>query len=430
MNTHHNQGPSAPALSWALLLLTCVPAFGVVAAIFWYFWGTELVSDGATYWACARDVWTRPVGPGLFKCTAHDHAYVGIGTLALLYKLGEGGTEILHYFNILTYLTCIISFARLAFRILPHARWFEVSLVTFVFALTPAIGVYSIALGLDLLLTMFTLLLINAVLAGRITLGVFFGALLVFGKESGTIFFAAAAPFMAWYVARSEGYSRAGFIRGFCLFIPGIIQAINIFSKGSLSENVTAYGYCASSSFEFLFNPHLLSPNIQNYLFDLFLFNFQWLLMIPIVIALFVPRGPLRSITRPKPEFIVLLGFLLAAFYSCSRCPVWNNIKYVIMGFPYPVLLSYACGIAICRFVSIRLVYFGIVATFFGLSALKSFDPLSYAFYGSTPFGNGPMYCMQSRVRTPEQGDDCGRDEMIYNLQRLEFSRPRPAMAP
>lgn len=408
---------------WSLIILSSLPALCVVATIFYYFWNTALVSDGVTYWSCAPNVWKLPLMRENFRCVDHDSSYVGMGIIGAAHLIGGGSLDVLRAVMMACFAIAIIAFARLSWFVLPNPRYREVSLVSLLFALTPAIGVYAIALGLDLFVVMFLLVTLNAIASRRLLLSAVFGVGLAFSKETGFVLYTGALPFTVWYFMLGGARTRARWTSMALLLVPVILEAINIWSKVSLAQYVTASGYCAPTLREFAFNTNLRTPNIQNYLFNLFFLNFQWLLLIPLVFLLFRPRACIQSCRRPNAAVVLVIGFLLSAVYTFTRCPVWNNIKYIIMAVPLPLLLSYSCAQVVWPRAWFRMMFFSFIAVVLGASSIRSFDPVSKQFYGETPFGNGQMYCMASRTRKAYEGEFCGLDEMIYSLQRLVFER-------
>lgn len=408
---------------WPTLLLCAVPALCVVATIFYFFWNTALVSDGVTYWSCAPNVWKLPLIRENFRCVDHDSSYVGMGIIGGAYLFGQGSLDTLRAVMMGCFCITVLAFARLCWFVLPRPCRSEVSIVTLTFALTPALGVYSIALGLDLFVVMFCLLTLNAIASRKLILSTFLGVGLAFSKETGFVLYTGALPFIVWYFLVGTPRQGRRWAALGVLLLPVVLQAINIWSRVSLSQYVTTSGYCAPTLVDFAFNTNLSTPNIQNYLFNLFILNFQWALLIPVLCVLMRPRQVMQAFRAPHAPVILTIGFLLSATYTFTRCPVWNNIKYIIMALPLPVLLSYVCAQLVWRSTWMRLTFFCLVSILLGISSVQSLDPISKYFYGETAFGNGPMYCMASRTRQPHEGDFCGLDEMIYSLQRLAFER-------
>ena len=175
----------------------------------------------------------------------------------------------------------------------------------------------------------------------------------------------------------------------------------------------------------FLFSPNIGRPEIQNYLFDLFLLNFQWLLLLPAAAGIAVllrrlaanepvldaPRGQVN-----RASLALLLGFLGTELYVITRCPVWNSVKYVLQAMPLWLLVGYWLSMVALPSRIWRSAFFLGVAALFGASTVWTIDPVSLGYFGTVEGEPRTMLCMNSRVRPPEERS-CGNDEMIYNLQ-------------
>jgi hypothetical protein len=129
-----------------------------------------------------------------------------------------------------------------------------------------------------------------------------------------------------------------------------------------------------------------------------------------------------RDSLQANPErvnwaaLVLVLAFLAAQLYVVTRCPVWNNVKYVIQAMPLCLLAAYWLTLYALPTVPARAAFFVGLALLFGASTVRTLDPLSLRFFGTTPVGPNPMLCMNSRLRTQHE-PHCGNDEMVYNLQ-------------
>jgi hypothetical protein len=80
------------------------------------------------------------------------------------------------------------------------------------------------------------------------------------------------------------------------------------------------------------------------------------------------------------PSLALVSAFLVAGLYVTTRCPVWNNVKYVLQLLPLWLLVAYWLSAYGLPSRVPRTVFLVALIALFAASAVRSFDPLSLRF--------------------------------------------------
>jgi hypothetical protein len=351
-----------------------------------------------------------------------------MGLLGLAYQVGPDPVTAVRALQFGVFVVAILAFASICRSLFRDMSGWEATLLTTVFAITPAYLAYFIGIAIDFFSLAFMLAYLALLCGRRFLLAALVGTAFAFSKETSFLAYTLTLPLVLVYSLERFGpigswpkLTRAGF------FLPYYFKGLHLLVHGG-GEMETQIGFCDQQSMlAFLLSPNLARPEIQNFLFDLFVLNFQWTLLIPVAFgtAVFVrryrnDRAALRSNAEHVhwPALALTLGFFAAQLYVITRCPVWNNVKYVIQAMPFTLLAAYWLSLYALPTRLARAAFFAAVALLFGASTVRTLDPLSLTFYGTSPvIEQGTMLCMNSRgPRAPDE-TQCGNDEMIYNLQ-------------
>lgn len=401
---------------WLFLL----PSFAVGIGITVYFWNFPAISDGAVYLTHAQEVWQRPFSLANFTLKPPDFRFFSMGVLGLTYRLGVPNLVAVKGVQLLLYCVALASLYELCFELFPRISPLEAGMTVFAFAVTPAFLAYLIAVSLDFIALACDLLYLLLLMRRRWLAASFAAIALGFSKETGFFAYAATLPVAFWWSASTARSSREALMRPLPLLAPLLLYVLYlVVSQRPLATESAATEVCGASGLALLLAPNLCRPEIHNYLFNLFALNFQWLFSIPVVlgVASLVKRRPATGALGGEVDArkVALVGiFLLAWIWAFTRCPVYNNVKYVLNAMPLWLLVALAAGRAAFPAVWLRMSFLLAVIALFGISAIMSIDPLSRGFYGLLLTEHRPMLCMGPRGPT-----DCGNDEIIYNLQRF-----------
>ena len=422
--------PWKPRLpSW---FLSALPGLAVAIGLSSQFRNTPPLSDGAIYFTFAQNAWDLPLKAENFWASwAHKESYVSIGLLGLTYHVGLDPITALRVLQFGVFASAIVAFSFICHRVFRGIETFEAGLLTLVFSVTPAYLAYFVGVATDFVALAFLLVYLAALCARNFTVAALVGTAFAFCKETSFLAYSLTLPLVLVYSMRRFGslgsswptLTRAAF------FLPYPLKGMHHLAHGA-EELGETLRYCQHDSLgSFLLSSNLGRPEIQNYLFDLFVLNFQWLLLIPVGVGLAELIRRLmnnRAALISNPEEVnwaalgLIFGFLAAGLYVITRCPIFNNVKYVIQSMPLWMLMGYWLSLYAFPARIWRTRFFLGVLLLFCASTARSFDPLSLGFFGSFDGEPHTMLCMNSRARLPEE-HLCGNDEMIYNLQPFIF---------
>ena len=404
--------------------LFILPSFAVGVAVTIYFWNYPPTSDGGIYLTHAEEIWRRPFSFANFTLRPSDFRYFSMGLLGLTYQLGVPSLDALKLLQVLLYFVALASLYDLCLELFPRISSLEAGLSVLIFAVCPAYLAYLVGVALDFIALSFHLLYLLLIMRRRWWAASLSAIALAFSKESGFFVYAATLPVALWWSSTGSGKSwGAQLLRPLPLFAPLLLHFLLLgVRQRSLMAVTAAAPECGATGWALVLSPNLCRREIHCYLFNLFALNFQWLLLIPIALGalrLSINRRLAREVLRYEVDvrkFTLVVLFLLAWVWAFTRCPLYNNVKYVLNAMPLWLLVSLVFARAAFPAPWMRVPFLLMLLLSFGVSAVMSIDPLSRQFYGLMRTDGRPMLCMASRLTGPA---DCGNDEIIYNLQRF-----------
>jgi hypothetical protein len=398
----------------------------VAALVTFQFWNVEPRSDGMLFFRYAQQVWDRPLAIEHFWAGwNHRESYISMGLLGLAYRLGIAPVAGLRVVQLVVSALGLVAFSILCHQVFPRITSSKAGLLNLVFALTPAYLAYFVGVALDFVALTFLLSYLTAVCARRFLIAAVLGAAFAFCKESSFLHYLISLPLVLAYSARRFGpVGRWPYATRALFLLPLVPKGFAARSAGS-EQTRAMLEFCQQESIAtFLFSSNVERAEIQNYLIDLFLLNFQWLLLIAVVAAAVrlvrLQLDPALA-TGDDEEvgwapFFLVLGFLATGLYVLTRCVGYNSVKYVLQVMPLWLLVVHRLSVHGLPDPRWRTAFLVAVAVLFSVSAVRTFDPVSLAIFGRYEGEARTMLCMNSRMRPPEERQ-CGNDELIYNLQ-------------
>jgi hypothetical protein len=401
------------------LCLSSLPGLAVATFLAVYFRHAAPTSDGDFWYRCALTAFSPPFSLGNLQCLNHPLSLVSMFLLGLGAHIGSPPFVGVHLVQYALYITTLVALAALCRRVFPRITLLENAALTLVFAVTPAYVISFLYVSLDYITVPFCLLYVVALVSDKPALAGLAAVAMVFTKESGLLVYAATLPFvllLCWRRACEGGFS----FRFLTVLLPALCVALCLFwLRYSLKEPL---GTCRGSEsiVQFLLNPNLGRREVQGYLLDVSVLNFQWVLSICAVVSvgLFVFRSRRITLRDALPEthglWLVVL-FLLAWIYTITRCPIYNNPKYVINALPFFLIVVFWISHCALRRPLVRVAFLLVVATLFSVSMVRTVDPVSKLVFGTFEVNGRERLCLPNWGR--RLGEGCGNDERFYNLE-------------
>jgi hypothetical protein len=410
----------ARSLAWWRWLFL-LPSLAVGIAVTAYFWNFPQISDGAIYLTHAETIWQRPFSLDNFTLKPPDFRFFSMSLLGLTYRVGVENLVAVKSMQIALYAVTLAALFELCFELFPRISPLEAGLTVLAFAVTPALLAHLVAVALDYIALSFHLLYLLLLMRRRWLAATCAAIAFAFSKETGFFVYAATLPVALWWSSITEPSWRRALMRPLPLLAPLLLYALYlIVTHRAPATESSAAQECGNSGLALIFSPNVCKEEIQRYLFNLFAFNFQWLLLIPLMAGAVSLAMSRREATRAiggeiNGRNVALVGlFLLAWIWAFTRCPIYNNVKYVLNAMPLWLLLVLVVARAALPRPWQRMSFLLALIGLFGIAAVASVDPLSRQFYGLFAVEPQLMFCMG-----PRGANDCGNDEIIYNLQRF-----------
>jgi hypothetical protein len=327
-------------------LASALPGLAVASVVGWYFKAAVPSNDGWIYFYASRNAWNLPLkAENFWSEWLHKGSYVSIGLLGLTYHVGPDPITALRVLQFGMFVIAILAFAAICRSIFRNMSGAEATLLTFVFTITPAYLAYFVGVANDFFALALLLAYLALLCARRFLLATLVGTAFAFSKETGFLTYSLTLPLVLVYSLERFGpvgswpkLTRTAFL------LPYFFKGIHLLAHGT-GEMGVQIGFCKQASIlAFVLSPNLELAEIQNYLFDLFVLNFQWMLLIPVALGTVIfirrsinDRAALRANTERVnwPALALVLGFFVVQVYVVTRCPVWNNVKYVIQAMPF-----------------------------------------------------------------------------------------------
>jgi len=166
---------------------------------------------------------------------------------------------------------------------------------------------------------------------------------------------------------------------------------------------------------------NIFDPMMQDYLADVLLLNFNWIVTLLVVIGLVLKwRSLLESSRLRQSVFIVVM--LATSFYLVTRHRPFNHVRYLVPVFPFLALLMFLVLPHIIKEYAIRMILLAGLCVLYFASNLFSIDPISRAYFGTFSFGTHSQLNMSSHSYPPNSTHPhFVRDELVYNLEYLKL---------
>ena len=389
------------------------------------------VWDAGWYYACIFNAVEAPFQLRHFNCVGHvSVTYIAI--LALFQHLGPGQPYWLFLGNFSLLCLAAISFYFLvkSFNGLRQEYdQFDISdaLATICFITCPPIIANLFHINLDFGVMIFSLCTLLALRSGNCWMAALCGTLMVFSKEIGL-------PLYGGLILVGESFftlkerprfnTRKSWLRLFILGLPialylvRIVRRLVLYPEQSLFYTEQEYHFAEKSAVDMFLDFNIFEATFRTYLFDIFIFQFNWIFTISAIISVFVLlKRRLIQLNDTWKTYLSLAFFLIGTVYLVSRHRPFNHIRYVLPALPIYFLFCYA----LMKQALPRLMTRSILAVISGLflcSQLRSFDPLSVKYFGMVSLGDYSVYNMARHFFTSSPNRaSFNRDELAYNLQ-------------
>ena len=256
----------------------------------------------------------------------------------------------------------------------------------------------------------------------------FAGTALCFSQETGILVYALSSVVYALTLFFKTYKKRIKllkvFYKLFIAAIPGILLILyTVFSEnGSSLTNGKANTLCwtQKTGWLFFFSSNCESKSVQNYVFNIFILNFQsiFTLLILVTTSFCLIKLITKRINITKDNFSsfswIFIVFVIW-LYAITRCPLFNNPKYVLACISLLPSLAFALTVyALTSQHTLRCVLWVVIIAVLQASIWSSIDPLAKRYYGTFSFGKHEMYKMTS---TSNECCGYGIDQLLYNLE-------------
>jgi hypothetical protein len=378
--------------------------------------------DGAVYYWFARHATIGKWNP--FHIETHNHiCFLYTLLMSIPARLNLDSIVQFNLFLTLFTLAGIFAFYKiLEFFIGDRASGAELALMTAVFAFQPAVLSSCVHLTLDPGLVAAFLFLILAFLKERYIWAALIGVFLVFTKDTGLLLLPLAPVFaFICYPDRRDlmQVKRAGA----ALLFPLISFGIYALYKTQIAHLPLFWGGLGNNEKLFLqlvnvfaFDRPLLVQLIQG-----FVLSFQWVLTAVLIVlaAVYLIRFRRSSPQGERRSIVFTTGLFIAVLYIVTRFRPYSNPRYLLPFYPIALLLLFQLTAACVRNKYARSGMAFIYLALFIPSLYRTLDPVSMKIFGTFDFGKHKMLKMTSLTGGERSG--FGRDQLVYNLQFLQF---------
>jgi hypothetical protein len=411
--------------------------------------------DGGSYVDCIRQ--------GEYACAFHSsQAYFWL--LGLAWNLSNHRVSAMILVNVALGSLALLLFLRSLRILFPDRSRLELGLATACLSASPVVAASALNINNDYGVYVGFVVLIFSLLTRRRLIAIAAGLGMCFSKETGVpLYLMAVGVFVVAYAFPSEttwrGRARQALFHLPLIAVPAVFAAylgIRLMTGQTLTfaGNVVDTGGVEPNPF------NLSDPVIRSFFACIFILNFTW-----VAIAL-AAGGYLRRIgravlgrSRPhhlkstsarakrgaagvsaaaggRAPTILVLALLAGTTYVVTRFRIFDNARYFIAVTPLPVLVLVDSLRGLGGRLPLRPAILAGYLALVGVSAYHTADPLAKRLFGTFLIGHHQMLNMTSLT-----GECCGkgRDQLIYNLQYLEFGnitnqmlvdlKPRPPAA-
>ncbi|HTF94768.1 MAG TPA: hypothetical protein VL995_01425 [Cellvibrio sp.] len=341
-------------------------------------------------------------------------------------------------------------------------RWFlpkteqlpEVLLATAIYALDPLFFASSIFINTDFPVLVFYTAALAALLYGRYGWFSLACIMMIFSKATGTLFWVSLVGGIGLYgliiliqdITSRHSLSlsrlfppnqqrlnpvltyRSIAYRITCLLLPGIAYKLY-----SIAQQGNSWVLNSGMKFDskgwncFGFNPRVMSNRAA----EIFILNFHWILLAVTIIALLIGYG--RQLERRKNHAVitsytedelsitksqinhwwgllpVLTGFIIFLAFNLSYI-TYIIPRYVVAGGFFLLVFTLLALQYSSESRKLRCALLTIIFTLFGWQTFRTVDPLSIAFFGSTPFS-------EHRILQIDSPGEAQGNGFVYNAE-------------
>lgn len=336
-------------------------------------------------------------------------------------------------------------------------RWFlpkaeqlpEVLIATAIYALDPLFFASSIFINTDFPVLVFYTAALAALLYGHYGWFALASIMMIFSKATGTLFWVSLVGGIGLYGLiiliqdikhhRSLSLSRllpptaqgvnsllsywsSGY-RIVCILLPGIAYKLYTIAQQGNSWVMNSGMKFDSKGWNcFGFNPRVMSNRAA----EIFILNFHWVLVAVIIIALLIGYG--RQLERRKNctdidvhnttemqasrwwgLLPVLTGFIIFVAFNLSYI-TYIIPRYVVYGGFFLIIFTLLALQYSSESTKFRCSLLAIIFGLFGWQTFRTVDPLSIAFFGSTPFS-------EHRILQIDSPGEAQGNGFVYNAE-------------
>lgn len=361
-------------------------------------------------------------------------AFVWQFILGLLQYIDYGNPYFLHGTVLVFSIFAIISFRHILKKIfLSKDLEIEILIVTALFAFFPIFNANALHINQDYGILVFFLIFLAFLFSGRHTLAAISAIGLLFSKEPGIVLYTITLFF---YFMRDAIKKRSLRLiislwikKRFLFILPYIFFIWRLWERSRLfPDEVFLVGFNPIKGDLSMVYPTFTSEMIKHvplsYLLAIFVVQFNWILTLGIVLGLvfFLLRVYRRKhiLLLQYDYFVMLMCVFVVSFFAFTHYITFTNVRYFLPLYALMIILFYNGLVLIfSKYHWARKSILIFIFFLFFFSQFRLLDPVSKGVYGTFRFGRHDMLKMTSITH------ECcgyGRDQLVYNLQFLEFS--------
>lgn len=382
--------------------------------------------DAGNYYTGLKSISKVPID---FKHFFENFNFQGHPSMGYLFLMSIGqiiSHDNIFLLNLQNLILALISIVAFCYALLYffRKRFFEVILMSAIFAFNPLFYATSISFNLDFPVLVFGVVAFSAFLYRRYYLFIFSSILMVFSKEIGIlIFLSFLISYILFVVIKTltKKHKKIDTRLLVSVLLPVALFLLFIYlNNGKLWSNSGSENLKNSDSFVWnddgYFNFGISSKNITTRIFQIFAMNFNWVISLVIFLGFLKSQIKGVSMLEGYPQkhkdiircliytFAVTLSFKLVYIVMPFSRYVVDSVFFVLMIFY--IALSYLFKHSIKKRVTVLIL----VLCFFVLQTFKSVDPSVYLFYGKFRMGDN--------LSSPFFGF---ADGLVYNSQFANF---------
>ena len=337
----------------------------------------------------------------------YGHPVHGYGSyMAIGQFFFPGSNEVMHVQNILLGIIALFSF----YRILTSHFSIKsaiAALSTFLLGINPLFISLSNSTNLDYPALCFFIIALSCLLSDKFILFTFFSIMALFSKEISIILFGQLylAALIVYFIQKKRIWTKSLTY----LFIPFIVFGIYLYlSNGRVWEA----NYYLVPKQPFVFDKKLILVR----LFEVFVLNFNWLLMVIIILGGIFHFFKMKKIVPIGSNMAIMsLTFL---FFLCFMLPynTFTHPRYIGVTLPF-IFVFFAVSMNSLNIKSsLKTAFLCIFGVLLAISIFLTIDPLSKEVFGTYTWGKYKILSIGDTIQSR-----C--DSMVYNMQYVMIGR-------